>query len=127
SLYEHCTGGKTGFTKKSGRTLMTTAQKEDLSLIVVTFNAPDDWNDHINLYNWGFENYRLEHLMEKGKKTYPIKRPEDLIIGYIEEDVFYPVTKAELKQLKRHSYLLKEEAIKDSIIGKTIITLEGKP
>lgn len=54
SLYEHCNGGKTGFTKKSGRCLVTSAEKDGVKLIAVTLNAPDDWNDHINMYNYGF-------------------------------------------------------------------------
>src|SRR5690625_3170061 len=36
SYYPFCTGGKTGFTKSSGRTLITTAKKEDVELIAVT-------------------------------------------------------------------------------------------
>lgn len=55
SLYEYCIGGKTGFTKKSGRTLTTVAQKEGKDLIAVTLNASDDWNDHIQMYEWGFQ------------------------------------------------------------------------
>lgn len=53
-LYEYCIAGKTGFTKKAGRTLVTTAAKGNQSFIVVTLNAPDDWNDHIRLYEWAF-------------------------------------------------------------------------
>ncbi|WP_348025543.1 D-alanyl-D-alanine carboxypeptidase family protein [Aciduricibacillus chroicocephali] len=52
--YRYCTGGKTGFTKKAGRTLLTTAEKDGHALVVVTLNAPDDWNDHIQLYEYGF-------------------------------------------------------------------------
>lgn len=55
-LYQYCTGGKTGFTRKAGRTLITSAEKEDNHLIAVTLNAPNDWQDHIQLYEWGFEN-----------------------------------------------------------------------
>ena len=55
--YDYCTGGKTGFTRKSGRTLITTAHKNELDLIAVTLNAPDDWKDHINLYEKGFDYY----------------------------------------------------------------------
>jgi len=55
SLYEKCTGGKTGFTKKAGRTLVTSAKEKDLELIAVTLNAADDWNDHISMYEWGFK------------------------------------------------------------------------
>lgn len=54
-LYESTTGGKTGFTKKAGRTLLSTAKQDQHALIVVTLNGPDDWNDHISLYTKGFE------------------------------------------------------------------------
>lgn len=53
--YENATGGKTGYTKQTGRTLVTTAEKNGHSLIVVTLNAGNDWNDHIALFEWGFE------------------------------------------------------------------------
>jgi D-alanyl-D-alanine carboxypeptidase len=49
-LYENSNGVKTGFTKKAGRTLVTSAKENNKELICVTLNAPDDWNDHINLY-----------------------------------------------------------------------------
>ena len=54
SMYEYCNGGKTGFTKKSGRCLVSSAQKDGVKLIAVTLNAPDDWNDHIRMYDYGF-------------------------------------------------------------------------
>jgi len=60
SMYEYCNGGKTGFTKKSGRCLVTSAQKDGVKLIAVTLNAPDDWNDHIRMYNYGFS--RLQRI-----------------------------------------------------------------
>ena len=53
-LYEYTTGGKTGYTKRAKRTLVTTASKDNLDLIAVTLNGPDDWNDHINMYEYGF-------------------------------------------------------------------------
>lgn len=58
--YKYSTGGKTGFTKKSGRTLITTAEKDEMELIAVTLNAPDDWNDHTTLYEWGFDNHNKQ-------------------------------------------------------------------
>lgn len=56
--YEPCTGGKTGFTKVAGRTLLTTAEKQGKKLVAVTLNAPDDWNDHIQMYEYGFQQAR---------------------------------------------------------------------
>ncbi|ASK63300.1 D-alanyl-D-alanine carboxypeptidase [Virgibacillus phasianinus] len=56
TYYEYCTGGKTGYTKAAGRTLVSTATKNGVDLIAVTLQDPDDWVDHINLYEWGFKN-----------------------------------------------------------------------
>lgn len=66
TLYEKSTGGKTGFTKKAGRTLVTTAADGDLELIVVTLNGPDDWNDHIALFEWGFAHYEWQPFVSEG-------------------------------------------------------------
>ena len=59
-FYDYSTGGKTGYTKLAGRTLVSTASKNDTDLIVVSLNAPDDWSDHIELFEWGFDNINEE-------------------------------------------------------------------
>ncbi len=53
-MYENCIGVKTGFTDEAGRCLVSAAEKNGVSLICVTLNAPNDWNDHIKLYDYGF-------------------------------------------------------------------------
>ena len=53
-MYEGCSGIKTGFTKKAGRCLVSSAVRNGVELICVTLNAPDDWNDHIKLFDYGF-------------------------------------------------------------------------
>lgn len=52
--YEGCNGLKTGFTKKSGRCLVSSAERNGITLIAVTLNAPDDWQDHTLLLDYGF-------------------------------------------------------------------------
>lgn len=54
---EDCTGGKTGFTDKAGRCLVSTAQRNGNTLVCVTLGAPDDWNDHKKLYEECFAKY----------------------------------------------------------------------
>lgn len=54
SFYQYCTGVKTGFTKKSGRCLVSSAEKDGVRLIAVTLNDPNDWKDHETLLNYGF-------------------------------------------------------------------------
>ena len=53
-MYGGVFGVKTGFTKKSGRCLVSACERNGTTLIAVTLNAPDDWNDHIKLYDYCF-------------------------------------------------------------------------
>ncbi|MED4127129.1 MULTISPECIES: D-alanyl-D-alanine carboxypeptidase family protein [Shouchella] len=64
--YDYSTGGKTGYTKLAKRTLVSTASKDGLNLITVTLNDPNDWDDHMNLFNWGFKQFTLHTLIEAG-------------------------------------------------------------
>ena len=73
---------------------MTTATKEDLDLIAVTLNGPDDWNDHINMYEMGFHDFQLVKVLKKGM----IKEMEDPFYKkkvYIKNDIYYPIKKDE--------------------------------
>ncbi len=54
SRYDGCIGVKTGYTKKSGRCLVSAAERNGVTLIAVTLSDPDDWNDHKNLLDYGF-------------------------------------------------------------------------
>ena len=57
SLYPDCIGGKTGYTTAAGRCLVSAARRDGLTLICVTLDDGDDWNDHIKLCDYGFERY----------------------------------------------------------------------
>ena len=105
-LYKYTTGGKTGYTKRAKRTLVTTAEKDNVELIAVTLNGPDDWNDHINMYEHGFNNYQLAKVIRKGT----VKDLEDPFYKkkvYIKNDVFYPITDKE-QDLFKIEYKIQE-------------------
>ena len=53
--YPGTIGVKTGYTKAAGRILVTCAERNSRRLICVTISAPDDWNDHCKLFDYGFE------------------------------------------------------------------------
>ena len=53
--YDDCIGVKTGYTQLSGRSLVGAAQRDGVTLISVTIDAPDDWNDHKKLFDYGFK------------------------------------------------------------------------
>ncbi len=67
-LCEGCIGVKTGYTKAAGRTLVSAASRDGMTLVCVTLNDGDDWNDHMALLDYGFANYRLETAVEAGQK-----------------------------------------------------------
>ena len=56
SLYDGAVGVKTGFTKKSGRCLVSAAAGAGSTVIAVTLNDPDDWNDHQKMLDYGISN-----------------------------------------------------------------------
>lgn len=52
-------GIKTGFTKASGRCLVSAAERDGVTLVAVTLSAPDDWDDHKKLFEYGFEKVKV--------------------------------------------------------------------
>ena len=128
--YKYCTGGKTGYTKKAKRTLVTTATKGDLDLIVVTLNAPDDWNDHIYLYEQGFLKYDPKIIFQKGKVkagSHPFYKDR----LYLKRDVVYPLTKKEEKQITIRYHMLKPKKQWDNgqapaVVGQAEVYLKEK-
>ncbi|MGN0521787.1 MAG: D-alanyl-D-alanine carboxypeptidase family protein [Eubacterium sp.] len=51
-------GIKTGFTEKAGRCLVSARNYQNNKLICVTLCAPDDWNDHLSLYDECIKKYK---------------------------------------------------------------------
>ncbi len=66
---EGAIGVKTGFTKKAGRILVSAAERNGRTLICVTVSAPDDWNDHCALYDYGFSQYEMTAIAQAGESV----------------------------------------------------------
>lgn len=72
-MYEGCIGVKTGYTKKAGRCLVSAARREGTTLVAVTLNAPDDWDDHMALFDYGFANFATASFHSCGlPETLPV-------------------------------------------------------
>lgn len=65
-----CIGVKTGYTQKSGRSLVGAAERDNLQLISVTIDAPDDWNDHEKLLEYGYSTTHATVLLDNGEFEY---------------------------------------------------------
>lgn len=84
-----CIGGKTGYTQAAGRCLVSCCQRDGTRYICVTLNAPDDWNDHVRLYDWAFSAYSqrdvsagvsFEIPLVSGTKDVALIAPEPLFL-----------------------------------------------
>lgn len=52
--FDGAVGVKTGFTKKSGRCLVSAAKRDGKYVIAVTLHDPNDWSDHEQMLEYGF-------------------------------------------------------------------------
>ncbi len=66
-MYEGTLGIKTGYTKAAGRCLVSAAVRNGRRLVCVTLAAPDDWNDHISLYDQQFDSLTEVYAAKAGE------------------------------------------------------------
>lgn len=59
-------GGKTGYTSKAGRTLVSAARKDNLTLLCVSFQIHDHFNFHQTKYTEAMNLYQKMTLMKTG-------------------------------------------------------------
>ena len=66
-LYPDAVGIKTGYTKSTGRCLVSAAERDGVLLIGVTLCAPNDWNDHKAMLDEGFSRIQMEPVVTEGQ------------------------------------------------------------
>ena len=118
TMYPYCIGGKTGFTEKARRTLVTNASKNNVNLTIVTFNDGNDFNDHKALYEKYFNLLKSYQLLFKGdiKTKYPNT--------YIANDYWMSLTTDESNRVETIINYYDNNAT--NIIGYVEIKLDGK-
>ncbi|MBQ2695938.1 MAG: D-alanyl-D-alanine carboxypeptidase [Clostridia bacterium] len=133
STYTGCIGVKTGFTKKTGRCLVSAATRNNVTAICVTLNAPNDWNDHTVMLNHVFKTTSAQPLILKDMvlKSIPVKNGTSKTVELVAADTFYlsSVAKEDLSKVKL-SYKLPSE-VKAPIaagtpLGQVTVSYDGK-
>lgn len=80
--FDGALGIKTGFTKAAGRCLVTAAERDGVTLVAVTLKAPDDWNDHIKLMEYGFERVkRVNVSYDASELAIPVVGSDVMTVG----------------------------------------------
>lgn len=102
TMYDGAFGIKTGFTKKSGRCLVSAAERNGITLIAVTLNAPDDWNDHKKMFDYGFSVVDKQELkIDTSNLNVPVIGGDKTCVSVsLGEECCYPVLKGESISVK---------------------------
>ena len=85
-LYPNYVSGKTGYTPSAGKTLVSTAKKDNLTLTIVSLDDDNHYTNHISLYNKMFNKYNNYLLVSRN--SFNLEH-NDL---YLLEDIYYPLT-----------------------------------
>ena len=112
--YKYTIGGKTGFTKKARRTLVTAASNNDLNLTVVTIQDGSDFKDHEALYEEAFASYKSYKILDKGIISI---LGEDYYKNnelYLKNDFTYPLTESEKETINLKFELEKKRDYKNN-------------
>ena len=71
-MYDGVIGGKTGYTTAAGRTLVSCCERGGVRLICVTLNDPQDWDDHMALYDRAFGEYKPVTVVDASSESWEV-------------------------------------------------------
>lgn len=129
-LYGGCIGVKTGFTKAAGRTLVSAAARDGMTLVCATLNDGDDWNDHMALFDYGFAGYRMETAVPAGRVVASVLVQGGTAVSVplaAAEDLCYPLTGEEkLKVVARVPLSVAAPVVPGQVIGEVCAYLEDQ-
>ncbi|MFA7572150.1 MAG: D-alanyl-D-alanine carboxypeptidase family protein [Lutispora sp.] len=87
-------GVKTGYTKKAGRCLVSSASRDNWQLVSVVLNCGDMWNESSKLLEYGFNNYKNVQILNRNqpfKEVDVIKGKKKFVKVYPAEDLYAPI------------------------------------
>ena len=133
TMYEGCIGVKTGFTKATGRCLVTAVEKNGLQLVCVTLNAPDDWNDHKVIYDTAFSEYSPYTIKSQGEllSATDIKNGTTPIVNLTTgNDIIIPIHSGEETKIETTITPFEDLCApvkKGDVLGTLTVTIDGNP
>ena len=92
--YKYCVGGKNGYTPKAGKSLVSYAKKDDLTLTIVSLDDSSIYDNHKYLYNEYFSKYKNYVVFKKGNISI------NNTFYYINKSFKYPLTKDETDSIR---------------------------
>ena len=129
-VYDGAMGVKTGFTKKSGRCLVSCAERNNVGLVVVTLSDPNDWDDHKRLLDYGFSKLESKPMESK---TYDYTLPvvggvTDTIKVQSEGELSIALSGDEVSKIQIHEELprfIYAPVSQGQVVGRIVYTLDN--
>lgn len=130
-LYKDAIGVKTGFTKRSGRCLVSAAERDGVMLVAVTLSDPDDWRDHEAMLDYGFGRMESVSLCTAGSVTRDIPCTggacESIRISNRDAlDVTLPTGHGEITVTVSASHMLFAPVAAGDALGTAIFSCDGR-
>ena len=110
--FDGANGVKTGYTKKAGRCLVSSAIKNGMEVICVVLNSPNMWERSKELINYCFDNYKMTQVLNKENLNNEIFTSDDgkRFTINIQSDFNYPLTKEEIESV---NYKINGKSLKE--------------
>ena len=125
-----CIGVKTGYTKAAGRTLVSAAERQGMTIVCVTLNDGNDWNDHAELFDYGFSNYSLSTPVTAGRivAEVPVRSGiSDIVELAADGDISFPLMEGEKLSLQmRLPVSVAAPIVPGQKIGTVSVFLDGE-
>lgn len=130
--FEGGCGIKTGYTKKAGRCLVFSAEREGMLLMGVVLNCPNMWSEAFSLLQYGFDTYALESLQDAAEPLREVKVEggvKKALPAVLKTGILYPIRKEGTEKITWEVSLLDPltapvEA--GDVIGKLTMCLDGE-
>lgn len=130
TMYEGCIGVKTGFTKAAGRTLVSAAERSGMTLVCVTLNDGNDWNDHTELLDYGFSTYQLDTAVTAGQVLADVQVRDGSKMNVrlmADRDLAYPLTDDEsLTVTVKVPVSIAAPVVPGQVVGAVCACLDGE-
>lgn len=121
--YEGCIGMKTGFTDNARRCLVSAAERDGVTLIAVTLNAPDDWNDHKKMLDYGFSVVKSREIVPESVSVEIVGGAKRILQAVPEKTAEFGATDSEFSEI-RTEYNVPEFVYAEVFEGDCLGTVE---
>lgn len=127
--YEGANGIKTGYTGKSGKCLVSSANRKGMQLVSVVLKSNDIWADSTNILDYAFDLYSPYCVVKEGEylRSIPVLNgKKERIALYSKDEIIIPISKIEQDQINVEIDIpesLEAPIMNEQLVGDILISI----